>query len=73
MSAASDRCRQVERTLAELGIRARVESVGEGGATALVRPEDGNVESVLSDGREEIVEACRAGGFQNAAIELFWG
>ncbi|MGD8869518.1 MAG: hypothetical protein PVI01_18010 [Gemmatimonadales bacterium] len=73
MSAASDRRLQVERWLAELGIRARVESVGEGGAIALVRPEDGNLEGLLSDSRQEIVEACRAVGFRNAAIELFWG
>lgn len=75
MSAGNDRCREVERKLAELGIRVRVESVGElgdGGATALVRPEGGNVESLLSDGREMIVEACRAVGFRNAAVELFW-
>ena len=72
MSAAIDRCRQVERELGDLGIRARVESVGEGGAIALVRPEDGTVASLLADGREEVVDVCRAAGFRNAAVELFW-
>lgn len=73
MSAPSDRCRQAERKLAELGIQVRVESVGEEGAIALVRSEGGKVESLLSDGRKEIVEACLAVGFRNAAVELFWG
>lgn len=73
MSAASDRCRQAERQLAELGIQVRVESVGEEGAIALIRSEGANVESLLSDGRKEIVEACRAVGFRDAAVELFWG
>ena len=49
MSAASDRCRQVERELADLGIRARVESVGEGSTIALLRPEDGTVGGLLAD------------------------
>ncbi len=72
MSAASDRCRQVERELADLGIRSRVEPVGEGSAIALVRPEDGTVGGLLADGREEIVDICRAAGFLSAAVELFW-
>lgn len=72
MSAAIDRCRRVERELAALGIRARVESVGEGGTIALVRPEDGGVGALLSNARAGIVDVCRAAGFQNAAVELFW-
>lgn len=72
MSAADERCRRAERELAALGIRARVESVGEEGAIALVRPEDNGVDQLLSNGRESIVNVCRAAGFQNAAVELFW-
>lgn len=73
MSAADDRCRQVERELVVLGIRARVESVGKEDAIALVCPEGGTIEDLLSsEGREEIIDACRAAGFRNAAIELFW-
>jgi hypothetical protein len=72
MNGGSDRCCRVERELADRGIPARVESVGEGGTIALVRPEGGMEESLLSNGREGIVDVCRAVGFRSAAIELYW-
>jgi len=72
MSAANDRCWRVERELGVLGIRARVVSVGQEGAIALIRPEDGRLEGLLADDRAEIVEVCRAAGFRSAAVELFW-
>ena len=72
MSGVRDRCRQVERQLADRGIQARVESVGEGGAIALVRPEKDTVERLVADKREEIFEVCSAAGYRNAAVELFW-
>ena len=72
MSAERDRCRQVERKLADLGIRAQVQSVGGEGAIALLRPEDGVVEGLLADDREGIVDACRAAGFRSVTVELFW-
>lgn len=72
MSAANDRCRRVERDLAALGIHARVESVGEGDAIALVRPAGGSFDGLLSKDREGVVDVCRAAGFRDAAVELFW-
>jgi hypothetical protein len=72
VSVEDDVCRRVERELADRGILVRVKSVGEGGRTALIRPEDGADEGLLEDKREEIVSVCRAAGFRNAAVQLFW-
>ena len=72
MSGEHDRCVQVERQLAELGIPARVKPVGEEGAIALIRPDGDIDERLLSDSRAKLLEACIAAGFRHAALELFW-
>jgi hypothetical protein len=72
MSGEHDRCRQIERRLADLGIPARVKPVGEEGAIALIRP-DGDIDvGLLSHSRARLLEACAAAGFRHAALELFW-
>jgi hypothetical protein len=72
MSDEHDRCSQVERRLADLGIPARVKPVGEEGAIALIRPDGDIDEGLLSESRAQLLEACVAAGFRHAAVELFW-
>jgi hypothetical protein len=72
MSGEHDRCIEVERRLADLGISARVKPVGEEGAIALIRPDGDIDEGLLSESRAQLLEASVAAGFRRAALELFW-
>jgi len=66
-----DRAAEAERRLADLGIRASVESGGSGGEVAIIRPNEGTVAPLLGELRESAVEQCRAAGFLHVALELY--